>query len=82
MEGWLAMKYEYMKSTLFPNCPYLVRYGGGVIYEDWVCNRQSWEPERDVMGVFFGFESGFKRITEEEANQIIADWVKEHPKTV
>jgi hypothetical protein len=66
--------WEYMKDTNMPNGKsYLVRDKNGRT-EDWNSQRKTWEKNNDAIGAFIGFEDGFKRITEEEANNIIAQY--------
>lgn len=70
-------KWEYMMETTLPTLPgnrnYLIRQKGGIT-EDWTSQRKTWEKNNDVIGAFIGFEDGFKRISEEEANKIISQY--------
>ena len=66
-----------MMETTLPTLPgnrnYLIRQKAGIT-EDWTSQRKTWENNNDVIGAFIGLEDGFKRISEEEANKIIAKY--------
>jgi hypothetical protein len=68
------VKWKYLLDTNMPKGKSHIVRDNDDSTEDWNSQRKTWQENNDAIGAFLGFDGGFKEITEEEANSIIAQY--------
>ena len=67
---------RYMTVDGLPEgCAFVARMEGGTV-EGWNATRKTWKRDNSIIGMFLGFDTDGREITEEEALAIVAKYSK------